>query len=144
MRLWSLHPSYLDPIGLVALWRESLLAKKVLEGDTFGYKNHPQLLRFKNCPQPLLAINAYLRTIWEEAGTRNYSFNESKMDFIHKPIRLEITSGQLRAEFDWLCLKLQKRAPQKHEEIALIKKVKPNPIFDVIPGLKALWEKAEF
>lgn len=32
MRLWSLHPSYLDAVGLVALWREGLLARKVLQG----------------------------------------------------------------------------------------------------------------
>jgi len=30
MRLWSLHPRYLDAKGLVALWREGLLAQKVL------------------------------------------------------------------------------------------------------------------
>jgi carboxyl-terminal processing protease len=29
MRLWSLHPKYLDAQGLVALWREALLAKAV-------------------------------------------------------------------------------------------------------------------
>lgn len=27
MRLWSLHPKHLDPQGLVALWREVLLAR---------------------------------------------------------------------------------------------------------------------
>jgi hypothetical protein len=48
MRIWSLHPKYLDAKGLVALWRESLLAKQALESKTKGYKNHPQLNRFKN------------------------------------------------------------------------------------------------
>jgi hypothetical protein len=43
MRLWSLHPQYLDPQGLVALWREALLAQAVLRGKTRGYKHHPQL-----------------------------------------------------------------------------------------------------
>ena len=47
MRLWSVHPKYLDSKGLVALWREALLAKQVLEGGTKGYRNHPQLDRFK-------------------------------------------------------------------------------------------------
>ena len=32
MRLWSLHPCYLDPAGLVAVWREGLLARAVLRG----------------------------------------------------------------------------------------------------------------
>ena len=46
MRLWSLHPKYLDIKGLVACWREGLLARKVLLDQTKGYKNHPQLIRF--------------------------------------------------------------------------------------------------
>ena len=37
MRLWTLHPKYLDPQGLVALWREALLARAVLQGKTRGY-----------------------------------------------------------------------------------------------------------
>ena len=36
MRLWSLHPRYLDAKGLVALWREGLLAQAVLKGQTKG------------------------------------------------------------------------------------------------------------
>jgi hypothetical protein len=36
MRLWTLHPKYLDARGLVALWREALLAQKVLRGATRG------------------------------------------------------------------------------------------------------------
>ncbi len=47
MRLWSLHPKYLDRQGLLAVWREGLLAQKVLQGKTKGYKNHPQLKRFQ-------------------------------------------------------------------------------------------------
>jgi len=30
MRLWSIHPKYLDRQGLLAVWRESLLAQSVL------------------------------------------------------------------------------------------------------------------
>ena len=36
MRLWSVHPQHLDVRGLVALWREGLLARKVLLGETNG------------------------------------------------------------------------------------------------------------
>ena len=39
MRLWSLRPKYLDSQGLVALWREGLLAQAVLRGKTRGYRN---------------------------------------------------------------------------------------------------------
>ena len=53
MRLWSIHPKYLDTKGLLAVWREALLAKKVLENKTKGYKNHPQLERFKQQNDPL-------------------------------------------------------------------------------------------
>jgi Pyrimidine dimer DNA glycosylase len=47
MRIWSLHPQYLDRQGLTAAWREGLLAQKVLTGTTKGYRNHPQLRRFR-------------------------------------------------------------------------------------------------
>ncbi len=40
MRLWSLHPKYLDVKGLVRAWREGLLARKALGGETKGYRNH--------------------------------------------------------------------------------------------------------
>ena len=60
MRLWSIHPKYLDRQGLIALWREALLAQAVLSGKTRGYRNHPQLERFRNHPAPLSAISLYL------------------------------------------------------------------------------------
>src|SRR5665213_874155 len=58
MRLWTLHPRYLDAQGLVAAWREALLAQKVLEGATRGYTRHPQLIRFQSHPKPLEAIKS--------------------------------------------------------------------------------------
>ena len=70
MRLWSLHPEYLDARGLVALWREALLARKVLSGGTRGYRSHPQLERFNALPDPVAAIDCYLRHIFEEAHLR--------------------------------------------------------------------------
>ncbi|MDI6747818.1 MAG: pyrimidine dimer DNA glycosylase/endonuclease V [Rhodocyclaceae bacterium] len=41
MRLWTLHPRYLDARGLVALWREARLAQAVLGGKTRGYTHTP-------------------------------------------------------------------------------------------------------
>lgn len=79
MRLWSLHPKYLDTKGLVALWREGLLAKKVLENKTKGYRNHPQLIRFKNCTEPSSSINAYLHFVCDEADERGYAFDRKKL-----------------------------------------------------------------
>ena len=60
MRLWTLHPRYLDPQGLVALWREALLARAVLRGEIRGYRHHPQLDRFRAQAAPVSALNAYL------------------------------------------------------------------------------------
>ena len=63
MRIWSLHPQYLDARGLVALWREALLAQSVLRGATRGYRQHPQLVRFRRRPSPTGAIAEYLRAV---------------------------------------------------------------------------------
>lgn len=77
MRIWSLHPSLLDRRALVACWRETLLAQKVLRGLTRGYTNHPQLIRFRAHPQPLEAVAAYLSGLADEADARGYSFNRA-------------------------------------------------------------------
>ena len=77
MRIWSLHPCLLDRRALVACWRETLLAQKVLRGLTRGYTNHPQLIRFRAHPQPLEAVAAYLSGLADEADARSYSFNRA-------------------------------------------------------------------
>lgn len=77
MRIWSLHPCLLDRRALVACWRETLLAQKVLRGLTRGYTNHPQLIRFRAHPQPLEAVAAYLSRLADEADARGYSFNRA-------------------------------------------------------------------
>ena len=77
MRIWSLHPCLLDRRALVACWRETLLAQKVLRGLTRGYTNHPQLIRFRAHPQPLEAVATYLSGLADEADARGYSFNRA-------------------------------------------------------------------
>ena len=67
MRLWTLHPKYLDARGLVALWREALLAQPILRGATRGYKHHPQLQHFSESAHPPAALAAYLAAVHEEA-----------------------------------------------------------------------------
>src|SRR6187431_3062007 len=109
MRIWSLHPKHLDAKGLVALWRESLLAKHVLEGKTKGYKNHPQLIRFMNQKQPLEAINRYLMIIFKEASSRGYNFNQNKFTVYPSKIKINVTNGQLNYEIEHLQAKLRKR-----------------------------------
>ena len=94
MRIWSLHPKYLDAKGLVALWRETLLAKNVLQGNTKGYKNHPQLFRFKSTVSPIDSINQYLAEVYEEALRRNYNFNRSKIDWQFTISKISVTTGR--------------------------------------------------
>jgi hypothetical protein len=96
MRIWSIHPQYLDSKGLVALWREGLLAQNVLLKKTRGYKNHPQLVRFKEQEDPLQALSNYLHFVCDEADQREYNFNRNK---IHNAIKrfkkINVTSKQL-------------------------------------------------
>lgn len=145
MRLWSISPRLLDSKGLIALWRETLLAKKVLQGSTKGYKNHPQLLRFKAHQNPLLAINSYLKTIADEAQIRSYSFDTSKIDPLHSPPeKINVTSGQLSFEYNHLLNKLKSRNKihyQKLIALNILPSYFKNPIFEVIPGNVEPWEK---
>ncbi|WP_029551066.1 pyrimidine dimer DNA glycosylase/endonuclease V [Thermococcus zilligii] len=141
MRLWSIHPKYLDTKGLLALWREGLLAKKVLEGKTRGYKNHPQLERFKKSEDPIAYINAYLYEVLLEAKRRGYNFDESKIDKVKIDGKLTVTDEQIAYEFQHLLKKLKSRDRRKYEEIKNTKEIEPHPIFEVIKGKIEPWEK---
>ncbi len=143
MRLWSIHPKYLDRIGLVAVWREGLLAKRVLEGRTRGYRNHPQLIRFKEYEKPVDLIDAYLFQIYLEARRRGYSFNYSKIRVIELQGVVAVTRGQLEYEFIHLLKKLEVRDRRKFEELKNLnpKDVEPNPVFRVVEGGVERWEK---
>lgn len=141
MRLWSLHPKYLDAKGLVALWRESLLAKHVLEGRTKGYKHHPQLRRFREFEHPLDAINYYLEAILNEADSRGYRFNADKIDRSFALPKLNVTSGQMEFERSHLLNKLRTRDPERFANLILVSVCEPHPIFSVIDGGLEIWEK---
>ncbi|MDD2565824.1 MAG: pyrimidine dimer DNA glycosylase/endonuclease V [Candidatus Gracilibacteria bacterium] len=141
MRLWSLDPKYLDRAGLLACWREGLLAKKVLEGNTIGYKNHPQLYRFKNLENPLDGINAYLTIIYNEAINRNYKFSASKIEIIHKIGIIEVNDGQVEFEKKHLLKKLEIRDLKRFNNLSLVDKVEINPIFKIIALGIETWEK---
>ena len=142
MRLWSLHPKYLDAKGLLGLWRESLLAQKVLLGETRGYRNHPQLTRFKITKDPLLYIGTYLYYIYLEGRSRGYKFNESKILKYDLNIeRLPVTDGQVRYEFNHLLGKLRVRDYRKYEEVKDVENIEVHPIFYIIPGDVEEWEK---
>lgn len=141
MRLWSVHPKYLDAKGLVALWRESLLAQKILEGGTLHYRNHPQLARFRAAPDPLSAIRTYLTHVASEARNRGYHFNEENIGPVSKAMRLPVTSGQMEYEKRHLLGKLRKRDPDKYQDLALHEKIEPHPLFTLVHGPIEPWEK---
>jgi len=141
MRLWTLHPKYLDAKGLVALWREALLAQKVLAGDTTGYKNHPQLLRFRLQSDPLDAIASYLVEVHAEAERRSYSFNGCKIGSGRLGHKMEETSGQLLFEWGRLLNKLKERSPTSYLEQKGINQPDAHPLFTVVPGGLQDWEK---
>jgi len=140
MRIWSLHPKYLDPKGIVALWRETLLAKKVLEGKTKGYRNHPQLLRFIQSESALDAINQYLSVVYQNSQERGYHFDKSKIDWEFRPQSLQVTEGQLNYELNHLLNKLKKRDPGKFEGISREPAIDSHPLFQVIDGEIEYWE----
>ena len=140
MRIWSLHPKYLDTKGLVALWRETLLAKHVLEGRTKGYTRHPQLTRFKNAPAPLDYINYYLSVVYDEACTRSYTFDQTKFKKVVKPALLQVTSGQVEYEAKHLLRKLKSRDLQLFLKFQHITKFDTHPLFKEIAGEIEPWE----
>lgn len=140
MRIWSLHPKYLDTKGLLAVWREALLAKHVLEGKTKGYRNHPQLIRFKKLNNPLHAINHYLSEIHKEAASRNYHFDESKFDKNHQRVKITVTSGQLAYEMKHLLKKLAVRDKNRFAQWHDLKDIEPAVLFKVISGDIEHWE----
>lgn len=141
MRLWSLHPKYLDPQGLVALWREALLAKAVLSGETRGYRSHPQLERFKNHAMPLAAIFQYLQAVYAEAVARGYAFDKRKIQVTAEPARLVVTSGQLDYEWAHLMNKLKTRNSVLYQKWQETKAPEPHPMFEVRRGQVESWER---
>ena len=140
MRIWSLHPKYLDTKGLVALWRETLLAKKVLEGNIKGYKNHPQLNRFKAEEDPLKAINFYLHHVWLEADSRNYKFDKDKFEITSGKLLINVTKGQLEYEKNHLLKKLKVRDVQKYIQLNEMENYDMHPLFKQIEGGIEPWE----
>lgn len=141
MRLWSLHPKYLDPQGLVALWREALLARAVLRGQTRGYAHHPQLERFRTHAQPRLAINLYLAAVHDEATERGYAFDRSKLGPV-RPVRsIPVESGQLAYEWRHLRQKLAVRNPALLARWNNLTTPRCHPLFHRKPGRVAPWER---
>ena len=136
---------YLDCKGLLAVWREGLLARKVLAGLTTGYRKHPQLERFKETKNPAESIDVFLSHVLIESQRRCYHFETSKINFNPTCEIMEVTSGQLEYEFEHLKLKLENRDKSKLDELLKVemKTILQNPVFKVVPGKIEHWEKIE-
>lgn len=141
LRLWSLHPSYLDQKALVAVWREGLLARAVLRGATRGYKHHPQLERFRSHPAPVSAINNYLQGIVSEADSRGYQFDRKKIGPVRNRSRLTVTKGQLQFELAHLRQKVKTRAPAELTRLPTKNNLLPHPLFRCVEGRVEPWER---
>ena len=140
MRLWSLHPKYLDSKGLVAVWREALLAQKVLKGETDSYKNHPQLQRFKSQRNPVAAIASYLQVIFLESVNRDYHFDPARIATERIEYRIPVTLGQIRYEWSHLMGKLLVRDPQRYRALENVIEPIEHPVFMIVPGGIEPWE----
>jgi hypothetical protein len=141
VRLWSLHPAYLDAAGLVAVWREGLLARAVLRGQTTGYRKHPQLVRFRATQRPVASIDTYLAAVCDEADRRGYRFDRTKLGRARTHARLLVSGGQIAYEWRHLLAKLRARSPELRRNMAGVVKPRTHPLFRVVPGPVADWEK---
>lgn len=141
MRLWSIHPKYLDTKGLLAVWREGLLAQKVLAGETKGYTNHPQLFRFRKSEDPRGYMGRYLLVVYEEAVRRGYAFDRSKILRRSNGPQIIVTRGQVQYEWQHLIRKMSLRDVSKHARYKQIVFPDVHPIFTVMDGDVESWEK---
>lgn len=141
MRLWTLHPRYLDRQGLVALWREALLARAVLRGRTRGYRRHPQLERFRAHPAPRRAISAYLAVVHAEAAARGYLFDRSKIGPLGTVARIPATTGQIAHEWAHLLAKVNARNPEHGARLGAVELPECHPLFVAVAGPVEPWER---
>jgi hypothetical protein len=141
MRLWTIHPQYLDTQGLIALWREALLARAVLRGQTRGYRHHPQLERFKAHALPRSAINAYLAAVHSEATARAYSFDKRKIGPVRAVDAISATTGQISYEWRHLMAKLAVRNRALRRQWCTVRVPLCHPLFTQVPGLIEQWER---
>ena len=140
MRLWTLHPRYLDTKGLLAVWREGLLAQKVLQNETVGYRNHPQLRRFRSSTDPVAAIGMYLEEVYQEAIQRGYQFTEGKILRTELNHQIPCTRGQLLYEWEHLRGKLRQRDINRYLAMESISEPEPHPLFYIVEGEVEDWE----
>ena len=143
MRLWSIHPKYLDSKGLVALWREGLLALAVLQGKTKGYTHHAQLVRFREADRPIDTMTAYLGHVFDESIKRGYHFDPKKIQHAKSAKPLNVTRGQLLYELEHLRKKLKNRNLYGYKQLRDVAVPDTHPLFREVPGDIEEWERLQ-
>ncbi len=153
MRLWSLHPKYLDQQGLCGLWREAIMARNALEAyanqTEHSHKNHPQLDRFKSANPA--EVNFYLYIIYQDSQERGYNFDSSLLDLDLASETKEtcknsisVTSGQVDFEILHLSNKLEERnSTEKCNQLDCNGIPDLHPLFYMVNGDKVNWERGE-
>ncbi len=140
MRIWTVHPKCLDSKGLVAVWREALLAQAVLRGRTAGYRHHPQLDRFRDESSPLGSIAEYLRAVHAEAAERGFRFDAARIGRARAVRPVAATRGQLAFEWEHLLDKLRARDPERRDRL-LRARPAAHPLFRLVAGQVEEWER---
>ncbi len=137
-----MHPQYFDRQALTAGWREALLAQAVIATPGRGYSRHPQLERFRADPAPLVVVGAFLTGIADEADARGYRFDRSRILVPGSVVaRIALPQGQLDYEWSHLLGKLTTRSPLVAERWAAVTAPEAHPIFQVVDGGIADWER---
>lgn len=141
MRLWSIHPKYLDVKGFCGLWREGIIARNALLGIKEGYRNHPQLDRFKRQSNPVIFIDTYLLYVYKDSIRRKYNFNRDLFGYEFTDSKIPVTDGQLKYEIKHLLRKLKVRDIKRYEKLVNLDIIDVNPVFDVVSGDIEEWER---
>lgn len=141
MRLWSIHPRYLDPPGLGGLWREALLAQRVVEGRTAAYRSHPQARRILGQADPWGAIHDYLLGVWEEGRRRGYRYDRTRISEHSDGHSMDVPRGQIEYELALLHFKLAARNKASLSDLPTLEQALPHPSITIVEGGIAPWER---
>jgi hypothetical protein len=143
MRLWTIHPQYLDSRGLVAAWREALLAQAVLAGKTEGYTRHPQLTRFRESQDPRSSIVDFLFELLHEAERRGFHFDRSRIAGMEGRSGARIPVGQGQVDYEWAFLrrKLERRSAAWLAALEPVGSPRLNRVFEAHEGGVEGWER---
>lgn len=150
MRLWSLHPSYLDKQALQVCWADALQALEYYKQERAYMKGitndlspyfYPCLDRFRMTGSPIAHITNYLHGLCDESERRNTPFGRAKLPEFTPGLRLKVTDGQIAREEKLLLLQLNRRKQtQLWMDLFVAEYVQPHPLFEIVSGPVEPWE----